>query len=112
MAKQHSAPAHLRGCDAKFYDLGRTRSSPPPARRLRDPEAPPPRGGRAYAPRSAYDPNAQVAARWAAQGAERARLGNDADENKNPKSPKSRMAKKPERDAPRRRTMLEELDEK
>jgi uncharacterized protein (TIGR02300 family) len=50
------------GCAAKFYDLGKDPIvCPTCATVFVIPKAPPPRGGRAYAPRSAYDPNAQVA---------------------------------------------------
>ena len=50
------------GCAAKFYDLGKDPIVCPTCETVYViPKAPPPRGGRAYAPRSAYDPNAQVA---------------------------------------------------
>jgi len=50
------------GCDAKFYDLGKDPIVCPTCETVYVvAKAPPPRGGRAYAPRSAYDPNAQVA---------------------------------------------------
>ena len=50
------------GCAAKFYDLGKDPIVCPTCETLYV-IAPPPqsRGGRAYAPRSAYDPNAQTA---------------------------------------------------
>jgi uncharacterized protein (TIGR02300 family) len=50
------------GCDAKFYDLGKEPAVCPTCDTVYvAPKAPPPRGGRAYAPRSMYDPNAQTA---------------------------------------------------
>ena len=50
------------GCAAKFYDLGKDPIVCPTCETVFViPKAAPPRGGRAYAPRSAYDPNAQVA---------------------------------------------------
>ena len=50
------------GCEAKFYDLGKDPIVCPSCDTVYlIPKAPPPRGGRAYAPRSAYDPKAQSA---------------------------------------------------
>lgn len=50
------------GCEAKFYDLGKDPIVCPTCETVYViPKAPPPRGGRAYAPRSAYDPKAQSA---------------------------------------------------
>ena len=50
------------GCEAKFYDLGKDPIVCPSCDTVYViPKAPPPRGGRAYAPRSAYDPKAQSA---------------------------------------------------
>ena len=50
------------GCAAKFYDLGKEPIVCPTCETVFViPKAAPPRGGRAYAPRSAYDPSAQVA---------------------------------------------------
>ena len=50
------------GCEAKFYDLGKDPIVCPSCDTVYAiPKAPPPRGGRAYAPRSAYDPKAQSA---------------------------------------------------
>ena len=48
------------GCAAKYYDLNKDPIVCPTCETLYvAPKLPPPRGGRAYAPRSAYDPNAQ-----------------------------------------------------
>ena len=50
------------GCAAKFYDLGKDPIVCPSCDTVYViAKAPPPRGGRAYAPRSAYDPKAQSA---------------------------------------------------
>ena len=50
------------GCEAKFYDLGKDPIVCPSCDTVYViAKAPPPRGGRAYAPRSAYDPKAQSA---------------------------------------------------
>ncbi len=50
------------GCAAKFYDLGKDPIVCPTCETVYViPKAPPPRGGRAYAPRTMYDPKAQVA---------------------------------------------------
>ena len=50
------------GCEAKFYDLGKDPIVCPTCDTVYViPKAPPPRGGRTYAPRSAYDPKAQSA---------------------------------------------------
>ena len=50
------------GCDAKFYDLGKDPIVCPTCETVYViAKAPPPRGGRAYAPRSTYDPASQVA---------------------------------------------------
>jgi uncharacterized protein (TIGR02300 family) len=50
------------GCAAKFYDLSKDPIVCPTCDTVYViPKPAPPRGGRAYAPRSAYDPNAQVA---------------------------------------------------
>ena len=50
------------GCDAKFYDLGKEPAVCPTCDTVYvAPKMAPPRGGRAYAPRSMYDPNAQTA---------------------------------------------------
>ena len=49
------------GCAAKFYDLGKDPIVCPTCETVFViPKAPPPRGGRTYAPRSAYDPAAQA----------------------------------------------------
>ena len=49
------------GCAAKFYDLGRDPIICPTCETVYViAKAPPPRGGRAYAPRSTYDPKAQT----------------------------------------------------
>ena len=51
-----------QGCAAKFYDLGKDPIVCPTCETVFViPKAAPPRGGRAYAPRSAYDPQAQSA---------------------------------------------------
>ena len=51
-----------QGCAAKFYDLGKDPIVCPTCETVFViPKAAPPRGGRAYAPRSAYDPAAQSA---------------------------------------------------
>ena len=51
------------GCAAKFYDLGKDPIVCPTCDTVYViPKPAPPRGGRSYTPRSAYDPNAQVAA--------------------------------------------------
>jgi uncharacterized protein (TIGR02300 family) len=50
------------GCEAKFYDLGKDPIVCPTCETvyvIAKPE--PPRGGRSYAPRRAYDPKAQTA---------------------------------------------------
>jgi uncharacterized protein (TIGR02300 family) len=50
------------GCAAKFYDLGKDPIVCPSCDTVYViAKAPPPRGGRTYAPRSAYDPKAQSA---------------------------------------------------
>jgi uncharacterized protein (TIGR02300 family) len=50
------------GCTAKFYDLGKDPIVCPTCDTVFViPKPEPARGGRKYAPRSAYDPNAQVA---------------------------------------------------
>jgi uncharacterized protein (TIGR02300 family) len=50
------------GCSAKFYDLGKDPIVCPTCDTLYVvAKAPPPRGGRSYAPRSMYDPKAQTA---------------------------------------------------
>jgi uncharacterized protein (TIGR02300 family) len=49
------------GCAAKFYDLGKDPIVCPTCETIYViAKAPPPRGGRAYAPRSTYDPKAQA----------------------------------------------------
>jgi uncharacterized protein (TIGR02300 family) len=49
------------GCAAKFYDLGKDPIVCPSCDTVYViPKAPPPRGGRTYAPRSTYDPAAQA----------------------------------------------------
>ena len=49
------------GCEAKFYDLGKDPIVCPTCETVYViAKAPPPRGGRAYAPRSTYDPKAQA----------------------------------------------------
>ncbi|MGB9366272.1 MAG: TIGR02300 family protein [Xanthobacteraceae bacterium] len=50
------------GCHAKFYDLGKDPIVCPTCETVFViPKPEPARGGRRYAPRSVYDPNAQVA---------------------------------------------------
>jgi uncharacterized protein (TIGR02300 family) len=50
------------GCAAKFYDLGKDPIVCPTCETVFViPKAPPPRGGRSYTPRGAYDPHSQVA---------------------------------------------------
>jgi uncharacterized protein (TIGR02300 family) len=70
------------GCAAKFYDLGKDPIVCPTCETVFViPKAPPPRGGRAYAPRSAYDPNAQAAsAMGTLKEADAPGLADDAEE--------------------------------
>jgi uncharacterized protein (TIGR02300 family) len=50
------------GCEAKFYDLGKDPIVCPTCETVYViPKAEPPRGGRSYVPRRAYDPKAQTA---------------------------------------------------
>ena len=50
------------GCEAKFYDLGKDPIVCPTCETVYViPKPAPPRGGRTYAPRSSYDPQAQSA---------------------------------------------------
>ena len=70
------------GCEAKFYDLGKDPIVCPSCDTVYViPKAPPPRGGRAYAPRSAYDPKAQSAnAMGTLKEADAPGVADDADE--------------------------------
>ena len=70
------------GCEAKFYDLGKDPIVCPSCDTVYViPKAPPPRGGRASAPRSAYDPKAQSAnAMGTLKEAEAPGVADDAEE--------------------------------
>lgn len=104
------------GCDAKFYDLGKDPIVCPTCETVYViPKAPPPRGGRAYAPRSAYDPNSQVAGTMGTlKEAEAPGLADDA-EDKEDEAEVAEIADVEEADGTAEAggvPMLEELDEK
>lgn len=105
------------GCDAKFYDLGKDPIVCPTCETVFViPKAPPPRGGRAYAPRSAYDPNAQVASPMGTlKEADAPGLGDDADDKEEAEEAEVAEVEDGEEagaDEPGGVPMLEELDEK
>ena len=104
------------GCDAKFYDLGKDPIVCPTCETVYTiPKAPPPRGGRAYAPRSAYDPNAQVPGNMGTlKEAEAPGVADDAEEKEEAGAEVAEVEDAEEADGTDAGgvPMLEELDEK
>lgn len=101
------------GCAAKFYDLGKDPIVCPTCETVYViPKAPPPRGGRAYAPRTMYDPKAQTAN---AMGTLKEADAPDADDDKDEvevEEAEEADAEAEGSDEPGGVPMLEELDEK
>lgn len=110
------------GCEAKFYDLGKDPIVCPTCDTVFViPKAPPPRGGRAYTPRSAYDPKAQTETSMGAlKEADAPGVAEDADEKEDAQEDAAEEAEvagieEVEADATEEAggvPMLEELDEK
>jgi uncharacterized protein (TIGR02300 family) len=103
------------GCAAKFYDLGKDPIVCPTCETVYVvAKAPPPRGGRAYAPRSSYDPKAQTAsAMGTLKEADAPVLADDEDGAKDEAAEEADEIETAEAsDEPGGVPMLEELDEK
>src|SRR6187549_4069975 len=105
------------GCEAKFYDLGKDPIVCPTCDTVYvAPKAPPPRGGRAYAPRSMYDPKAQTAnAMGTLKEADAPGVADDAEDKEDAEDGAEVAGIEDEADGTEEAggvPMLEELDEK
>ncbi len=100
------------GCAAKFYDLGKDPIVCPTCETVFViPKPEPARGGRRYAPRSAYDPNAQAAGTLVTlKEADAPNLADD--EAKADEVAETEGADEAEAEEPGGVPMLEEFDEK
>ena len=100
------------GCAAKFYDLGKDPIVCPTCETVFViPKPEPARGGRRYAPRSAYDPNAQAASSMGTlREADAPDLADD--EAKADEVAETEDADEAEAEEPGGVPMLEEFDEK
>ena len=101
-------------CAAKFYDLGKDPIVCPACETVYVmPKALPARGGRTYAPRSAYDPNAQVAANMGTlKEADAPGVADDAKDDAEEADEVEVEAEAGEAEQAGGVPMLEELDEK
>ena len=94
------------GCEAKFYDLGKDPIVCPTCETVYViPKPAPPRGGRAYTPRSSYDPQAQSAIPMGTlKEADAPGVADEAEEKEDaartPRSPGSRTPRKATRRTP------------